>query len=214
MCGIFCTIQDIASSFYDLRPPCLCHHTHYIWQRVHCICVITSTLLMISHQLYFWDHICYNSWHHIHYIWHDSHWIFVITPTRSMISQPIYVWHHTHYMYNIMYPIWGITPLFYEITPHYISHHMHCILDITPSISDTTSTLSVSSRPVYQLYHTNSLYDITHYVWHHSQYAWHHMNTLCVTPIQVWHHKEYIYDIITIYMISTLLVAWKHNDYT
>ena len=41
---------------------------------------------------------------------------------------------------------------------------MHCIHDITPSISDTTSTLSVSSRPEYQLYHTHSLYDITHYI--------------------------------------------------
>ena len=162
MCGIICTIQDITSSFYDLKPPCLCHHTHYIWHRVHCICVITSTVLMISHQLYFWDHIRYNAWHHIHCIRHDSHWICVITPARSMILLPIYVWHHTHYVYNIIYPIWGITHIFYEITPHYVWHHMHCILDITPSISDTTSTLSVSSRPVYQLYHTSSLYDITH----------------------------------------------------
>ena len=54
-----------------------------------CGCVITSTVLMISHQLYFWDHFRYNSWHHIQCIWHDSHWFCVITPTRSMISQPL-----------------------------------------------------------------------------------------------------------------------------
>ena len=171
MCCIVCKIEDITSSFYDLTPPCLCHHPHYIWHRVNCICVITSTVLMISHQLYFWDHIRYNSWHHIHCIWHDSHWICAITPTRSMISHPIYVWHHTHYMYNIISPIWGITPIFYQITPHYVWYHMHCVLDITPSISDNTSTLSLSSRPVYQLYHTNSLYDITH--------------TLCMTSLSV-----------------------------
>ena len=28
-----------------------CHHSHYIWHLVHCICVITSTVLMISHKL-------------------------------------------------------------------------------------------------------------------------------------------------------------------
>ena len=172
MCGIVCTIQDITSSFYDINPLCLCHHTHYIWHCVHCICVITSTVLMISHQLYFWDHIRYISWHHIHCIPYDSHWICVITPTRSMISPPIYVWHDTHYMYNIRYPIWGVTSIFYEITPHYVWRHMHCILDIAPSISDTTSTLTVSSRPVYQLYHTYSQYDITH--------------TLCMTSQSVW----------------------------
>ena len=105
MFGIVCTIQDITSSLYDFKPPCLCHHSHYIWHHVHCICVITSTVWMISHQLYFWDHICYNSWHHMHCIWHDSHWICVIKPTRSMISHPFYVWHHTHYMYNIIYTI-------------------------------------------------------------------------------------------------------------
>ena len=47
------------------QPPCLCNHTNYIWHCAHCICVITSTVLMISHKLYFWDHICYNSRHHI-----------------------------------------------------------------------------------------------------------------------------------------------------
>ena len=122
----------------------------------------TSTVVMISHQLYFWDHIRYNSWHHIHCIRHDSHRICVITPTRSIISHPFYVWHHTHYMYNIIYPIKGISSSFYDIHPHVAWHHMHSIHDITPSISDTMSTLSVSSRPVHQLYHTNSLYDITH----------------------------------------------------
>ena len=32
------------------------HHHHYIWNGVHCICVIPMTLLMISHQLYVWHH--------------------------------------------------------------------------------------------------------------------------------------------------------------
>ena len=57
----------------------------------HCICVTTSTGLMISHPLYFWDHILYNSWHHIHCIRHDTHRICVITPARLKISLPISV---------------------------------------------------------------------------------------------------------------------------
>ena len=79
----------ITSSINDLKPPCLCHHTHYIWHRVHvCGCVIISTVLMISHELYFWDHFHYNSRNHIHCLRHDSHRICVIIPTRSMISHP------------------------------------------------------------------------------------------------------------------------------
>ena len=78
---------------------------HYIWLHFHCICVITSILLMISHQLYLWDHIRYNSRHHIFCIWHDSHCICAITATRSMISHPLNAWHQTHQLYNIIYPI-------------------------------------------------------------------------------------------------------------
>ena len=161
MYGIFCTIQDITSSLYDLRPLCLCHVTHYIWHRVYCICVIASTVLMISHQLYFWDHINYNSRHHIHCIWHDIHWICVRTVTRLMISHHFYVWHHTHYMYNIIYTLYVITPIFYEITPHYLYDHMHCIHIITPTVSNPASTVSVSSQPLYIWSQDNCMYDIT-----------------------------------------------------
>ena len=48
MFGIFCTIQDITSSLYDNKPLFLWHHSDCIWHGIHCICVITSTLLMIS----------------------------------------------------------------------------------------------------------------------------------------------------------------------
>ena len=89
MCGIVCPIQDITSSLYDLKPPCLCHHTKYIVHRVHSICVITAIVLMTSHQLYFWDHIRYNSRCHIHCIRHDSH---------CVTSQPLHSWHPIPYV--------------------------------------------------------------------------------------------------------------------
>ena len=103
--GIFWTIQDITYLLYDIKPPFLGHHMHYIWHRIYCACVITSTVLMISHQLNFWDIICYIWWHNIHCILHHSHWMCVITPTFSTIKHPLSVGHHTHYMYNIIYTV-------------------------------------------------------------------------------------------------------------
>ena len=52
MYSIFCTIEDITSTIYDIKPPFLWPHTHYIWHRIHAISVITSTVLMISYKLY------------------------------------------------------------------------------------------------------------------------------------------------------------------
>ena len=105
--GIVSTTQDITSSVYDLKPPCLCHHSHYIWHLVHCICVITSNLLMISHQLYFWDHIHYSSQHHIHCIRHDTH---------CMTSQPLLLWHQIPYISHHMQDLWHDVPYSCDIT--------------------------------------------------------------------------------------------------
>ena len=100
-----------------------------------------TTIFMTSHPLYLTSYPCYLC-HHIHCI--DG-----ITPTVFMRSHPLYMTtsyssHHTNY-------IW---------------HHTHDIPNvisaILPTISDTASTISVSSNPVYQIYHTHSLDDITH----------------------------------------------------
>ena len=107
ICGIVCTIQDITSSIFDLKPPCLCRRSHYIWHCVHSIFVITSTLLMVSHQLYFWDHIRYSSQHHIHCIRHDSH---------CMTSQPLLSWHQIPYISHHLEDLWHLVPYSCDIT--------------------------------------------------------------------------------------------------
>ena len=159
----FCTIQDITYLLYDIKPPFLGHHMHYIWHRIYCACVITSTVLMISHQLNFWDLIRYIWWHNIHCILYHSYWMCVITPTFSMIditpfvcrtSHPLYIQYHINSMRHHTHILWDHTT--------FCMSSYALILDILPTISDTTSTLSVSSRSVHQLYHTNSPYDITH----------------------------------------------------
>ena len=110
--SIPCTIEDITSSLYEIKAPFLWHCTHYIWHRIDAISVTTSTLLMISHQIYLWDLILYICRHHIHCIQQHIHYIFpsqplflCLTPTLCMMSHPLYIWHCTHYMFNIRYSI-------------------------------------------------------------------------------------------------------------
>ena len=78
------------------------------WHRVHCICVlISSTVLMISHQLCFWDHMRYNTRHHIHCIRHVSH---------CMTSQPLHSWHQIPYIWRHLQGLWHLVPYTCEIT--------------------------------------------------------------------------------------------------
>ena len=135
------------------------HHIHYIMHHIH-IFWHHSTLFMTSHALYLW--------HHSHYIWRCIHSICVITTTLLMISDQLYVSHHTHFMYAILWTVHNITSTLFDFTPFYLSHYIHCILTsqciwhhthdnvnvisaISPTISDTISTVSVSSNPGYQL---------------------------------------------------------------
>ena len=149
MCGIVCTIQDIRSSLYDLKPPCLCHHTNYIWHCAHCICVITCTVLMISHKLYFWDLICYNSRYHIPCIRRDSNCMpsqslhswhqipkYDITSRVYDISSP-YMWHHSHYVCEYMSNIFNIKHRVLRQYNRYMwNHKIHvCIFVITQTLS-------------------------------------------------------------------------------
>ena len=79
--SIFCTVENITSSLYEIKPPFLWHHTHYIWHHIDAISVTTSTLLMISYQLYLWDLILYTCRHYMHCIQQYIHYICSITDT-------------------------------------------------------------------------------------------------------------------------------------
>ena len=112
--SIISTIEDIPSSLYEIKSPFLWHHTHYIWHRINAISVTTSTLLMISHQIYLWDLILYICWYHILCIVYNNLFTMFLpsqqlylclTPTLSMISHLLYSWHCTQYMFNIRYTI-------------------------------------------------------------------------------------------------------------
>ena len=91
--SIICTIGDIISILYEIKPTFLWHHTHYISLRIEAISVTASTLLMISHQLYLWDLICYICQHHSHCIQQHIHYICTITATVPVS--------HTHAFHDI-----------------------------------------------------------------------------------------------------------------
>ena len=171
-----------------------------------------------------------------------------------MFFEQLYVWHHTHFIYdilctkhNVTSTLWVHTIVVTTLYPlhswhhtHYIRHHTHdntkVISAISPSISDTISTVCVPSNPVYKLYYSHSLYVITHYMYDIT-FSIHDITwTLYdITPMLVWHHIQYIYDntlwhhthidmtshsvylwhlyISNIYDI-TYTVSWKQNDYT
>ena len=153
---------------------------HHFYDTTPTIFNMVSTLFLLPHPLYWWYHtnsiyeisssiyvniisIVYNN---IFTIFVPSQPLYVcLTPTLSMISHPLCIWHCTHYMFNTRYTLWGITSTVYDITPDYLWHHMHCIHVITPMISNTVSTVSVSSQPLYicflnncMLYNTPILY--------------------------------------------------------
>ena len=115
-------ICEYMSTIFDMKHNVLRQYNHYIWHHtLHvCVCVITATLSMIKHSLYFWHHIyciygtictvydistmIHNiktlySWHqsyyispHTDYIWQYIHCMSVITPRLSIIKPKLYVW--------------------------------------------------------------------------------------------------------------------------
>ena len=130
MYGIVCIIQDITSSFFDLKPQFWGHHTHYIRHRVQSICVITPNLLMTPQPLYVWYHIQY-MWDILSIIFMTSYPLFMKTKTCEFITpHSAYVWQHLHYR----------------------RRHIH---SITPShnLYDFTSTSGMTSHPLYQTSH-------------------------------------------------------------
>ena len=110
-----CTNFMKRSECMSSQPLYVWHHMHYIWHHIHYIwhhIDTTSTLLMISLQIYLWGLILYICRHHIHCIQQHIHYIFpsqplylCLTPTLSMISHRLYIWHFTQYMFIIRYTI-------------------------------------------------------------------------------------------------------------
>ena len=120
-----------------------------------------------------------------------------MTPTVFMTKQPL-IWHHTLWMYDITPTISAITSTI-SMTSHplYLWHH----------------TLYMTSHPLHLWHQTHSFYDITLTVsmaWNptvfmtsHPLYMTSHLLCLWHLTHYIWHHIHYIYDITcTMSMIS------------
>ena len=169
------------------QPLNVCHHTHPFNDITPFVCR-TSPPLYVYYHIHFTKHHVHILWHHTTlfmtspplylkwlppYLCHHNDSIDGLRPTVCTTSHPPYVCHLMHSTQRHIHSLWlhniivmTLHPLHsWHHTP-YIWHHTHgntiVISGIWPTISNTTSTVSVSSNPGYQLYHTHSLYDITH----------------------------------------------------
>ena len=190
---IMTTISDIASSvsvssqphywwsqtncIYDITPTwCMpsnilykMSHPLYMTSH-HCSYHITSTSFMTSHTLHMtshtWQHKYYIC-HLTHSIWHYIHCICVIKPNVSIIPHPLSVQHHTHFIYDIIFSMHGITWTLYGITPLYVCHHTQYIYDIISNAYDITYTAFLTTQCLYltshPLYLTSQPLDLCHH---------------------------------------------------
>ena len=157
--------NDITPFVCRTSPPLyVYYHIHFIKDHVH-IFRHHTTLFMTSLQLYL-------KWHPT-YLCHHNDSIDGLRPTVCMTSHPLYICHLMHSTQHHIHSLWLHTIVVITLHPllswhhtPYIWHNTHgntnVISAIWPTISNTTSTLSVSSNKVYQLFCTHSLDDITH----------------------------------------------------
>ena len=154
------------------------------------------------------------------------HCIYDVTPTiHDIVStvsvDQLYIWHHTHFMHDSLCTVHNVTSTLFDFTALYLSHYIHCILDITDNVYDITHMtkqplylschpLYLTLRPLYLCHQTQCINYTTPavcmtsrtlYVWCHIQYALHDMNSLwhhtpiCMTshPVYLWHDIQYIW---------------------
>ena len=169
------------------QPLNVCHHTHTFNDITPFVCR-TSPPLYVYYHMHFIKHHVHIWWHHTTlfmtslplylkwhppYLCHHNDSIDGLRKTVCTISYPLYLCHLMHSTQRHIHSLWLHTIVVITLHPllswhhtPYIWHHTHdntnIISVIWSTISNTTSTVSVSSNPGYQLYHTHSLYDITH----------------------------------------------------
>ena len=102
--NIFFTIEDITSSLHAIKPP-FYDITPTIFHHINAISVTTSTVLMISQQIYLWDLILYICQHHIHCMHQHIHYICTITATVH-VSHTNTFHDITPFVYMTLHPLY------------------------------------------------------------------------------------------------------------
>ena len=90
---------------------------------------------------------------------------------------------------------------FYDITPHYLWHYLHCIHDFTPTIAKMASNVCASSQRLRWWSQTNCMTSYPLYVCHlmhstkrHIHSLWlHTIVVITLHPLHSWHNTTYIW---------------------
>ena len=147
---------------------------HYIWHHIHSLWHHT-TLFMRSSPLYLTSYPVYLISHPL-YLCNHTQCINDIIATLCVISHRVYMGHPIHYIYDIISTMYENTTLcvvdttlgicvttfalqmishpLYHTKPQYLCCHIHFRHDITPTVSDTAPTVSLSSQNLHW-YHTH-----------------------------------------------------------
>ena len=139
---ITCTICDMSSSVYDITfTLCVTTHNACFSDITHSM-FMTYPLYMASHSVLWQHNICVTSQplcltSHPLYLCHLTQFINIIKPSVCMTLHQLYVWHHMHYIWHHNDSL--------DITSLYIC--------LKSTASDLTSSVYVSSHPIYQWYH-------------------------------------------------------------
>ena len=130
--------------------------------------------------------------------------------------------------YDITYTAFMTSDLLSMTSHPLFRTSLHFMCDIKSTVSNLTSTISVSSHPPYRWHHSHYMDGIASsisvtsyplYLWHNIHYVWHD-NTLCW-----WHYTRHMCDILctadditstlspqtTVFMMSHPLQAWHHT---
>ena len=112
-----------------------------------------------------------------------------------MTSYPTYITSHSHFMtsmimfYDLTNTAFMTSDLLYMISfPLFRASH-HILYDIKSTVSDFTSTVSVSSHPFCWWYHRNCISVITWAIIHDI------ISIVYDMTANVWHHNHCIHDI-------------------
>ena len=107
------------------HPPYVCHHIHSIQHLIRSL---------HHHITYLWHHNLYIQ-NHIQYVGQHTHYTCDIMATNLC--------HHTHSLYDITLGIWVANFALYKTShPHFMTSN-HRFYDITPTIFDIVSTVSL-----------------------------------------------------------------------
>ena len=133
----------------------------------------------------------------------------------SVWSHPLYRWYNTHSIYDITSPVYMakyapyMTSHLRFVTSQHSTHDIKAIVShLTPIISDSTSTVSLSSHPDYPSYNPHWTYYntaticLTSYELHMTSHA------LFTYHIRLWHHNHCIHVITPRIPIIAYSVAW------